>query len=70
MFLEVESDENMLKARAIDGAFWRYKNFFSEVGTAEKMLKAKTQNDALWRCLERFLGSWNSWENFKIKDDV
>jgi len=26
MFLEVENDENMLKARTIDGVFWRYKN--------------------------------------------
>ena len=28
MFLEVETDEKMLKAMAIDGAFWRYKKIF------------------------------------------
>ena len=28
MFLEVENVEKMLKARTIDGAFWRYKKLF------------------------------------------
>jgi len=44
MFLEVENDEKMLKARTIDSASWRYKIIF------------------FW--------SWNSWELFKIKDDI
>ena len=40
MFLEVENDENMLKARTLDGVLGRYKK--SDVGTAENVLKSET----------------------------
>ena len=47
------------------GSIW---NDVLEVGTAEKNLKARTQNVAFCRCLERFLTSWNCWENFESKE--
>ena len=46
------------------------RNDVLDVGTDETILKAKTQNGALCLYLKRFLGSWNTWEHFEIKDDV
>jgi len=46
-------------------ALW---NSVLEVETAEKKLKARKLNDAFWHYLKRFLGSWNSWENFESKE--
>ena len=50
MFLEVEIDENMLKAKTIDVAFWRYNNF-SEFRTAENnwnQIRDMVHSDAIW----------------------
>ena len=67
MFLEVETDEKMLKARAIDGPFWRYKNIsFSEVGTPENILNWRTMYGAFWRYLKRCSWSWN-WKIVKAR---
>ena len=68
MFFEVEIDENMLKAKTIDVAFWRYKKiFFSEFRTAENNLKSNTRYGAFRRYLKRCSRSWNCWEKLKAR---
>ena len=53
MFLEVETDEKILKTRTIDGAFWRYKkNIISDVGTPLSWehfeIKDMVHSDPIW----------------------
>ena len=67
MCLEVETDDNILKARTILMVHYDAirTQFFR---TPENILKSRSMYGAFWRYLNQCFWSWNCCENFKSKD--